>query len=712
MKHDVELRLIVIIASVVAAAGCDSVGNTRPSAALTAAEEAAPPAQFSGCPLSAPGARIRHIIYVQFDNVHFTRDISNVPSDLEQMPHLLNFITDHGTLLSNHHTPLISHTADDILTSLTGVYGSHHGQPVANSFGFFTPPGSAKFDGFASSFTYWTDPVNAITDPSFNLITADGHNAPAPWVPFTRAGCNVGAASIADIELENVGSDINNVFGPNSPEAAEAKANRAKAVADFEGVSVHCAAGDPLCSDTNGGRPDLLPQEPGGYPGFSALFGHAFVAPVISPAGPLTDLDGAVITDENGNVGFPGFGGITASQSLGYVAAMQEHGVPVTFAYISDAHEDHANEVPFGPGQAGYVARLAVYDHAWDVFFQRLAQDGITKENTLFVITADEGDHFAGGPPSPADCDGIHVPCTYATIGEVDANITALLDAVDPSLTATPFDIHFDMAPTFYVSGNPPAGAPIARAFERAAAQLTAVSPITGNTDKLAAFLADPVEMKLLHMVTGDPQRTPTFVMFGNPDYFFQTFGSPPISLDSGFAWNHGGVQPEITTTWLGLVGPGVRNQGVDADTFTDHTDIRPTILLLAGLADDYGHDGVAIVDDLHASALPKVLRDHDGSEAFVALARAYKRINAPVGQLGLATLAASTTALSGDDQTYASVEAKLSDLTARRDALASTMIARLEAAEFGGQHLNEGEVQQLIEQAEELLDELPTLAP
>jgi hypothetical protein len=117
----------------------------------------------------------------------------------------------------------------------------------------------------------------------------------------------------------------------------------------------------------------------------------------VSPTGPLADLDG-VITDGNGHVGFPGFGGITASQSLGYVAAMQEHGVPVTYAYISDAHDERATDLASGPGQADYVAQLASYDKAWGEFFARLAQDGITQDNTLFVFTADEGDHFAGGP--------------------------------------------------------------------------------------------------------------------------------------------------------------------------------------------------------------------------------------------------------------------------------------------------------------------------
>jgi hypothetical protein len=714
MKH--RLKLGFAMCTVLQACGGErQPENPAPSAAekvgTVAAADTLAAAPASGCALNSPTGKIHHIVYVQFDNVHFRRDNPNVPSDLEQMPHLLDFITDHGTLLSNHHTPLISHTADDIITSLTGVYGARHGQPVANSFGFFPAPGtSTALDGFASSFGYWTDILNAKTDPSFLMITPTGANAPAPWVPYTRAGCNFGAVSTANIEFENVSSDINNVFGPNSPEAAEAKANRTLAVADFEGIAVHCAAGDAVCAAANGGAPDVLPQEPGGYTGFSALYGHKFVAPVISPNGPLLDLDGNVITDDSGNPGFPGFGGITAAQSLGYVAAMQEHGVPVTFAYISDVHDNHATDLAMGPGEAAYVAQLAAYDRAWDEFFTRLKSDGITKDNTLFVITADENDHFAGGPPSPANCDGVHVPCTYAKIGEIDANLTALLDGVDPNLASTPFDIHFDMAPTFYVSGNPAPGAPILREFERAAAQLTATSLITGNTDQLTEFLADPVEMNLLHMITGDPLRTPNFVMFGNPDYFFQTFGTPTLVEDPGFAWNHGGTNPEIVDTWLALVGPGVRHQGVDADTFSDHTDIRPTILLLTGLTDDYAHDGVALVEDLHSDAVPAELSESKDAKAFTQLAEAYRKINAPVADLGMTTLAISTKALAGDDATYQALEAQLTAITATRNALAAEMIARLEAAEFGGQSLERADAQRLITQAEQLLDQVHQL--
>jgi len=158
----------------------------------------------NSCPLNSRSGRIKHVIYVQFDNTHFVRDNPNVPSDLEQMPHLLNFLESQGTLLTNHHTPLISHTATDILTSLTGVYGDRHGVPVSNSFRYFNPDGTSNV---GVSFAYWTAPLfdpttSTPTDTTFNMLTADGHNAPAPWVAFTRAGCNVGGVATANTILE------------------------------------------------------------------------------------------------------------------------------------------------------------------------------------------------------------------------------------------------------------------------------------------------------------------------------------------------------------------------------------------------------------------------------------------------------------------------------------------------------------------------------
>jgi hypothetical protein len=670
-------------------------------------------ASTSGCALNSAKGKIQHVVYIQFDNVHFTRDDPNVPSDLEQMPHLLNFIEQNGVLMTNHHTPLISHTATDILTSLTGVYGDRMGVPIANSFRYFNPNGTSNP---GVSFAYWTsplfDPTGSPTDTTYNMLTADRQNAPAPWVPYTRQGCNFGAVATANTVLENTAIDIPTVFGAGSPEAAEAAANPSLANTDFVGIGIHCAQDSAVCSAGNA-KPDKLPQEPGGYSDFQGLFGAKYVDPVISPNGPLTDLNGNPITDTQGRPGFPGFDGMSASVSLGYVAAMQEHGVPVTYAYISDAHDAHPSGPAYGPGQAGYVAALKSYDDAFGKFFTRLAADGINQSNTLFVFTADEGDHFVGGPPSPANCDGVTTPCTYSTIGEVNANLRGLL-ATQQGIT-TPFQVHSDSAPNFYLNGNPARDDAVARTFERATSALTATNPITGTNGPIAEFMADPVEMKLLHMVTADPPRTPTFTMFADPDYFnfagASNCNSPCVQVVPSFAWNHGDVQPDITTTWLGMVGPGIADNGVDSSTWSDHTDIRPTMMTLLGLKDDYAHDGRALVENFVGWAVPAAAKK--GGQ-FVPLAQMYKQLDAAVGELGLATLRISTKAVNSNatgDATYTQLENQLISITSQRDALAKQMIGLLEGAEFNDQPIDGKQARALIAQGQALLDQVDALA-
>ena len=690
-----KLSNLAAVASVVATAFAYGSGGAAPVAV----------ASSGGCQLNSAKGQIQHVINIQFDNTHFTRDNPNVPSDLEQMPNLLNFIEGNGVLLTNHHTPLISHTATDILTSFTGVYGDRMGVPVSNSFRYFNPSGTTNL---GVSFAYWTDPIfdpttSTPTDTKYNMLTADGMNAPAPWVPYTRAGCDVGQVATANTVLENIATDIPTVFGAGSPQAMEVASNPGQAFADFVGIGVHCAQTSSLCSSDNGGEPDNLPQEPGGYSGYKGLFGHKYVVPQISPIGPMTDLDGNVIKDATNHIGFPGFDGMAATVSLSYTAAMQERGIPITYAYISDAHDNHPTGPAFGPGQAGYVAALKAYDTAFGKFFTRLANDGLNKSNTLFMFTADEGDHFAGGAPSPAGCDGVNTPCTYSKIGEVNANLAGLL-ATERGNT-TPFKVHSDDAPTVYITGNPARDAAVTRTLEHDMNALTAVNPITGNTDTIAQFFADPVEMRILHMVTADPARTPTFTLFADPNYFLfagaPNCNSPCVTEQPGFAWNHGDVQSDITTTWLGMVGPGVTNLGVDNTTWSDHTDIRPTLMVLLGLNDDYSHDGRALTEDLDGWARPAATRLNGG---YAKLAVMYKQLDAAVGQFGLVTLMVSTDGINGDDSLYAQKESQLGSLSSQRDALAGQMIALLEGAEFNGHAITQQQAQPLVAQGQALL--------
>jgi hypothetical protein len=609
-----------------------------------------------------------------------------------------------------------------------------------------------------------TPPATTSPPPQPNTIT------PAPWVPYSRAGCDAGYVGTANVELENTAVDIPKVFGPNSPEAQQLAADtdpfKDAETADYVGVAVHCAQSSAFCADAQGVKfgqtspsptasPDLLPDEPGGYQGFQGLFGHRYVAPQLGAGTPNLSHNGYQVTNAGGNLvdlngnqingafltnypGFPGFSSINASQTLAYLADMQEAGVPVTSGYISDIHgNEHIPALSgtsgpcagapsaLGPGSACYVAQAQYYNQAFGTFFQRLAADGITPQNTLFIFSSDEGDHVAGAnvgraiQPTPANCDGAtvsggtvtpDVPCTYpsGSFGELAGNLTGLL-ATEQNNT-TPFTLENDSAPEFYVTGNPGADTPAVRSLEQATGALTAANPYTGTTQPITNYLADPTEEAILHMVNADPARTPTFAMFARPDYFLSTGsancgGGPCVTVNPSFAYNHGDYAAEINTNWLGMAGPGVANLGLDGTaanagpnsagansgqvtvpdsgttgTWIDETDIRPTIMYLTGLTDDYEHDGRVITQIL---TNPNTALSAPGVSA---LGDCYKQLNSSVGEFGTATLQAATRAIEGSspgDRVYRQTDQALSVLEARRDRLAGTIKGELEAAAF-----------------------------
>ena len=737
------------------------------------------------------GNGVKHVVQLTFDNVHFFRDNPNVPSDLEMMPNLLNFFENNGTFLSNSHTPLIAHTAIDILTSLTGLYGDRQGMPgMNNAYRTFNPDGTTDPAG---SFAYWTDPVfNTASPPS------PGHDTnpsmvysptppattspppqpntitPAPWAPYTRAGCDAGYVGTANVELENTAVDIPKVFGANSPEAQQLAQDpdsfKDAETADYIGVAVHCAQGSAFCADAQGikfgqtspsptASADLLPNEPGGYNGFQGLFGHRYVAPQIGAGTPNVTHNGFQVTNAVGNLvdlngnqingaflnnqpGFPGFSNINPSQTLAYLADMQESGVPITSGYMADIHgNEHiaalsgtggpCNGAPsaLGPGSACYIAQAQYYNQAFGTFFQRLAADGITSQNTLFILSSDEGDHVAGAnvgraiQPTPSNCDGAivsgdtvtpDVPCTYPTqpdgtlsFGELSGNLTGLL-ATQKNDT-TPFSMVSDSAPGFYVNGEPGPNDASVRTLERDTGGLTAANPYTGTTQPITNYLADPAEMAILHMVNADPLRTPTFTMFARPDYFLSTGAAncttPCVSQNAGFAYNHGDYAAEIDTNYVGLAGPGVKNLGLDgsaanagpnsagADSgqvtipashttgpWVDETDIRPTVMYLLGLKDDYEHDGRVITQ-----VLTHPNRALTGT-GVTDLGLCYKQLNSSVGKFGTATLKFATKGIESNspgDKHYLATDKMLRTLNVARDRLAGVIKQELENAAF-----------------------------
>ena len=162
-------------------------------------------------------------------------------------------------------------------------------------------------------------------------------------------------------------------------------------------------------------------------------------------------------------------------------------------------------------------------------FFQRLKNDGIDKSNTLFVVTVDEGDHFAGGTGTPA-ADGsltyAHTPCAPALttcpsnqIGEITTNLKAFAAGGQPDVRPALRRRTDDLRAT--ASRRAPTRRSASSSVTLGSA--TAVDPYKGGaTVPLTQRLADTVEENTLHMVNADPKRTPTFTLFGDADFFFQ----------------------------------------------------------------------------------------------------------------------------------------------------------------------------------------------
>ena len=400
---------------------------------------------------------------------------------------------------------------------------------------------------------------------------------------------------------------------------------------------------------------------------------------------------------------------------------MLKKGIPVVYAYIADAHDNHegsslSSEATFVPCEAAYVQQLKDYNAAFGTFFAHLKAAGINQSNTLFIFTPDEGDHFVGGRPTPANCDGVTVPCNYGLngVGEIELNLGGVVAAAGAS---TPFHYHFDDAATSYVLGAPAQTDSSVRQLERTIAGLSVVNPHTGLSESLLGSGLGPqlqgalvyqAGQKLIHMSSSwDPARDPTFTLFGNPNFFFQSGRTTP-SVGTGFAWNHGDIQPEIARTFIGIVGPGVKNLGVTEphDFFTDHVDLRPTMMLLVGMKDDYQHDGRAILKLLEPGVLPKSLHAH--SDTLLQLGQVYKQINAPFAALSKDALKVSTYALTSNaegDQTYTKLENQITSWTIERDALASQIKSLLEGAQFNGQSIDEGQAKQLILAGQALLN-------
>jgi hypothetical protein len=158
------------------------------------------------------------------------------------------------------------------------------------------------------------------------------------------------------------------------------------------------------------------------------------------------------------------------------------------------------------------------------------------------------------------------------------------------------------------------------------------------------------------------------------------------------------------------MVGPTVAHMGETGALWTDHTDIRPTMLSILGLPSDYEQDGSAVSQFVDPSALPLTVANHEG--AYQALQDAYSQLNAAVGEFGHASEIVSTTAsLSSSNSVYDGFNAQLAACQAARTPLVNTIKADLNDVVFGDGHVVPGQWKKLAAQADALIGDMQSLA-
>ena len=337
-----------------------------------------------------------------------------MPSDLEQMPHLLELPEERTARCCLEHAH-----ADDRAHRRRQPDDLH--RPVrrparpagdATRYKTYNPDGSTDP---ATSFAYWTSPVvDTKTTPTA------GHDRPTPSMVYSRPrpgdgrrhrqgharrrGCRSPAPAARSATSRprtwcwrTPAVDIPTVFGPDSPEARRQR--RPGLVQGRRDRRLH-RRGGPL----RPGRRDLR-ERPGGEvrqttpsptrsdccrPSRAATTGtrrcsaHKYVAPQLGGGTPNLTHNGYQVTDANGNLvdldgneihepftrhspGSPG-SARPRRRRWPYMADMQEAGIPVTYGYISDLHERKAGHrpaarpaagdvprAPLGPGDACYV---------------------------------------------------------------------------------------------------------------------------------------------------------------------------------------------------------------------------------------------------------------------------------------------------------------------------------------------------------------------
>ena len=263
------------------------------------------------------------------------------------------------------------------------------------------------------------------------MINENGKIAPAPWVPYTRAGCDFGAVATANTVLENTAIDIPTVFGA---ELARGRRGRrripAQAFADFVGIGVHCAAGIAAVLDGEQRQARPAARRAGRLQRLQRPLRRQVRQPADQPERPDDRPQRQRHPGRHRPRRLPRLrrdGG----DGLAVVRRADAGGRhPVTYAYISDAHDGHGTcgqhplRLRAGRGRLRAAARTTT---TWRSRSSSTASPptASTSRTRCSSSPSTKATTSSATRPTPAGCDGVTTPCTYNRVGEINADLRA-----------------------------------------------------------------------------------------------------------------------------------------------------------------------------------------------------------------------------------------------------------------------------------------------
>ena len=196
---------------------------------------------------------------------------------------------------------------------------------------------------------------------------------------------------------------------------------------------------------------------------------------------------------------------------------------------------------------------------------------------------------------------------------------------------------------------------------------------------------------------TSVPADNPQLIQFANSSYYYEYTGtSTAVTTNTAELWNHGMPDPDVTSLWASLVGPGVP-AGQTSQQYVDSTGLLPTIQLLMTGHIESGLDGVEWTSAVNGPA-----------GQLGELTAAYEELNAPDGPFGQAAMGISTKAAI-DTASRTALMNGLDSLVSQRTPVATALQQLITTGDQGGS-FSSSQAAQLNAQAKQLVADIQKL--